>query len=71
MSKPITVSAIQFNPIEGEKEANVEKMLRLLDVAGNHGPVPTVLPELRTGLGYSTPEGHRAIAYYSFKGAGA
>lgn len=59
MSRPITVSAIQITPVDGEKEANVEKMLRLLDVAGNRG---SGLPELWTGLGYSTPEGHRAIA---------
>ena len=35
MRKPITVSAIRITPVDGEKEANVEKKLRLFGVAGN------------------------------------
>ena len=53
MSKPITVSAIQITPVDGEKETNVEKMLRLLDMAGNRGystpgsPAPSPITVLK------------------------
>jgi deaminated glutathione amidase len=62
MARPITVSAIQITAVDGEKEAAVEKMMRLLDVAGRRGTKLAVLPEVWTGLGYSTKTFHRTIA---------
>lgn len=62
MTKTITVSAIQITAVDGEKEAAVEKMMRFLDVAGTRGSELVVLPEVWTGLGYSTKVAHRAIA---------
>ncbi|MGQ0653293.1 MAG: carbon-nitrogen hydrolase family protein, partial [Betaproteobacteria bacterium] len=62
MTKPLTVSAIQITAVDGEKKATVQKMLRLLDVAGARGSDLVVLPEVWTGLGYSSKTGHRAVA---------
>jgi deaminated glutathione amidase len=62
MTQPITVSAVQITAVDGEKEATVEKMLRFLDVAGERRSKLVVLPEVWTGLGYSTKVAHRAIA---------
>jgi predicted amidohydrolase len=62
MANPITVSAIQITAVDGMKDATVEKMMRLLDVAGERGSELVVLPEVWTGLGYSSKVAHRAIA---------
>ena len=62
MTRAITVSAIQITAVDGEKEATVEKMMRFLDVAGARGSKLVVLPEVWTGLGYSSKVAHRAIA---------
>jgi predicted amidohydrolase len=62
MARAITVSAIQMTAVDGEKEAAVEKMMRFLDVAGRRGSKLVVLPEVWTGLGYSTKTFHRTIA---------
>ena len=60
--KTLTVSAIQITAIDGEKAATVEKMMRFLDVAGSRGSGLVVLPEVWTGLGYSSKTAHRDIA---------
>jgi deaminated glutathione amidase len=55
-------SAIQITAVDGEKDAAVEKMMRLIDVAGSRGSDLCVLPELWTGLGFSEPDLYRDIA---------
>ena len=62
MNSTLIVSAIQITAVDGEKEATVEKMMRLLDVAGKRGSELVVLPEVWTGLGYSSKVAHRSIA---------
>ena len=62
MTRPITVSAVQITAVDGEKEATIEKMMRFLDVAGERGSELVVLPEVWTGLGYSSKVAHRSIA---------
>ena len=61
-ARPMTVSAIQITAEDGEKEATVEKMLGFLDVAGRRGSELVVLPEVWTGLGFSTDEAYLEIA---------
>lgn len=55
-------SAIQITAVDGEKDAAVEKMLGLIDLAGSRGSDLCVLPELWTGLGFSGPDIYREIA---------
>jgi predicted amidohydrolase len=62
MPKPTIVSAVQITAVDGEKDATVEKMMRYLDVAGGRGSELVVLPEVWTGLGYSTKTFHQQIA---------
>jgi predicted amidohydrolase len=62
MTRPIVVSAIQITAVDGEKDATVERMMRYLDVAGERGSKLVVLPEVWTGLGYSTKTFHKEIA---------
>lgn len=58
----MTVSAVQITAIDGEKDATVEKMLGFLDVAGARGSELVVLPEVWTGLGYSSEKAYTEIA---------
>ena len=60
--RPMTVSAIQITAIDGEKQATVEKMLGFLDVAGRRGSELVVLPEVWTGLGFSSDKAYLEIA---------
>ena len=62
MTHPITVSAVQITALDGMKDTTVEKMMRLIDVAGQRGSELVVLPEVWTGLGYSSKMAHRSIA---------
>ena len=62
MSNEFLVSCIQFTAVDGEKEATVEKAMRLVRRAGDRGSKLVVLPEVWTGLGYSDKEIYRAIA---------
>jgi deaminated glutathione amidase len=55
-------SAIQITAVDGEKDAAIEKMLGLIDLAGSRGSELCVLPELWTGLGFSGPDIYREIA---------
>ncbi len=60
--RPMVVSAIQITAIDGEKQATVDKMMNFLDVAGERGSELVVLPEVWTGLGYSTDKAYLEIA---------
>ncbi len=60
--RPMVVSAIQITAIDGEKQATVDKMMGYLDVAGVRGSKLVVLPEVWTGLGYSTDKAYLEIA---------
>ena len=62
MPGEITISCIQLTAIDGEKQATVEKALRLVRQAGERGSKLVVLPEVWTGLGYSTAALYREIA---------
>ena len=61
-ARPMTVSAIQITAVDGEKLATVEKMLGFLDIAGRRGSELVVLPEVWTGLGYSSEDAYLEIA---------
>ena len=60
--RPMVVSAVQITAVDDEKQATVEKMLRFLDVAGERGSELVVLPEVWTGLGYSSERAYLEIA---------
>jgi predicted amidohydrolase len=62
MSAEFTVSCIQLTAVDGEKQATIEKALRLIRQAGDRGSRLVVLPEVWTGLGYSNKEIYRTIA---------
>ena len=62
MSGEITVSCVQFTAVDGEKQATIEKALRLVRQAGERGSKLVVLPEVWTGLGYSGKTIYRDIA---------
>lgn len=57
-----TVACAQFTAVDGEKEATVRKALDLVRQAGERGARLVVLPEVWTGLGYSTRTAYREIA---------
>ncbi len=61
-SRKLITSAIQITAVDGEKEATIEKMERLLDTAGERGTNLVVLPELWTGLGFSDKTIYKEIA---------
>ena len=42
------VAAIQFNPRQGEKEENTERLLQLVEEAARQGARLIVLPEMAT-----------------------
>lgn len=60
--RQMIASAIQITAVDGEKDAAIEKMLGLIDLAGSRGSDLCVLPELWTGLGFSGPDIYREIA---------
>ncbi len=60
--RPMTVSAIQITAIDGEKDATVAKMMDFLDLAGGRGSELVVLPEVWTGLGWSSEKAYVEIA---------
>ena len=60
--RKLIASAIQITAVDGEKEATIDKMERLLDVAGQRGSDLVVLPELWTGLGFSDETVYKEIA---------
>ncbi|HZB91591.1 MAG TPA: nitrilase-related carbon-nitrogen hydrolase [Stellaceae bacterium] len=60
--KAFTVACVQFTAVDGEKEATVRKALTLVREAGERGARLVVLPEVWTGLGYSTKTAYREIA---------
>jgi predicted amidohydrolase len=60
--RAVVVSAVQITAIDGEKERNVEKVLRLLDVAGERGSHLCVLPEMWTGIEFSSEDNYRRVA---------
>src|SRR5277367_3796482 len=62
MSGDFTVSCVQFTAVDGEKQATIEKALRLVRQAGERGSKLVVLPEVWTGLGYSDKTIYRDIA---------
>jgi predicted amidohydrolase len=62
MSGEFILSCAQFTAIDGDKAGTVEKALRLVRTAGERGSRLVVLPEVFTGLGYSTPTAYRDIA---------
>jgi deaminated glutathione amidase len=61
-NKDFTVACAQFTAVDGEKEATVRKALALVRQAGERGARLVVLPEVWTGLGYSTKSAYREIA---------
>jgi predicted amidohydrolase len=61
-SKKLTLSAIQFTAVDGEKEETFRKVSDLLDIAGDRGSDLVVLPEVWTGLGYSGPDVYKETA---------
>jgi predicted amidohydrolase len=61
-ARPMTISVIQFTARDDNNEANLDKMDRLLDVAGRRGSDLAVLPEVMTGCGASSPTAYREIA---------
>ena len=60
--RQMIASAIQITAVAGEKDAPIEKMAGLLDVAGSRGSDLVVLPELWTGLGFSDETIYKEIA---------
>jgi deaminated glutathione amidase len=62
MPSELAVSCVQFTAVDGEKEATVEKALRLVRQAGERGSQLVVLPEVWTGLCYSSKTLYREVA---------
>lgn len=62
MTDNVVVSLVQFTASETDKDYNVKVCLDYLDEAAEHGADLVVLPEVWTGLGYSTPSRYREIA---------
>lgn len=61
-SPTVTVSCIQFTALDDDKDGTVKTCLDLIDRAAAQGAQLVVLPEVWTGLGYSTPTRYREIA---------
>jgi predicted amidohydrolase len=61
-SRNMTVSVVQITAVDDDKQANVDKLCNLLDVAGQRGSDLVVLPEVMTGSGASDPKAYRQIA---------
>lgn len=62
MAREVNIACVQFTAVDGEKEATVAKALRLIESAAQKGAKLIVLPEVWTGLGYSTPTAYKEIA---------
>lgn len=58
----LTVSCVQFTALDDDKDRTVKTCLDLIDQAAEQGAELVVLPELWTGLGFSTPTRYRDIA---------
>ncbi len=58
----LTVSALQFTAVDGEKKDTFRKVSNLLDVAGERGSDLVVLPEVWTGLSYSGTDVYKETA---------
>src|SRR5215472_11625041 len=62
MPGEFTVSCVQLTAVDGEKQATINKAIRLVRQAGERGSKLVVLPEVWTGLGYSDNTINRDIA---------
>lgn len=62
MTSTITVSCIQFAARDDDKKGTVNKCLDLIDRAADEGAQLVVLPEVWTGLGYSSAHIYKDIA---------
>ncbi len=60
--RPMTVSAVQITSHDGDKAGTVDKVLGFLDVAGRRGSELAVLPEIWTGIGFSSDTAYLDIA---------
>ena len=58
----LTLSAVQITAVDGEKEDTHKKVSDLLDVAGKRDSDLVVLPEVWTGLSYSSPHAYKDTA---------
>jgi len=58
----LIVSCVQMTAVDGEKEATVQKALALVEQAGRQGARLVILPEVWTGLGFSTETLYKDIA---------
>ncbi|MGY1640226.1 carbon-nitrogen hydrolase family protein [Geodermatophilus sp. SYSU D00703] len=58
----LTVACVQLTARDDDKAGTVKKALELIDAAADRGAQLVVLPEVWTGLGYSTPTIYREIA---------
>lgn len=62
MARELNIACVQFTAVDGEKDATVAKALDLIERAAKQGAQLIVLPEVWTGLGYSTPTAYKEIA---------
>ncbi|MCK6449748.1 MAG: carbon-nitrogen hydrolase family protein [Alphaproteobacteria bacterium] len=62
MARMLNIACVQFTAVDGEKEATVRTAVRLIEEAAGRGAALVVLPEVWTGLGYSTPSAYKEIA---------
>ena len=62
VNRSLTVSCIQFTARDDDKAGTIKTCLELIDEAARQGAQLVVLPEVWTGLGYSTPTRYREIA---------
>ena len=60
--RPMTVSAVQITSDDGDKQATIARMLHYLDLAGSRGSQLCVLPEVWTGLGFSSAKAYAELA---------
>jgi len=58
----LTVSCVQLTARDDDKPGTIKKCLELIDLAATQGAQLVVLPEVWTGLGYSTPDLYQEIA---------
>ncbi|MEB8387877.1 hypothetical protein OO012_11605 [Rhodobacteraceae bacterium KMM 6894] len=61
-NREMTISVIQINASDRDKEGNVQKILDFLDVAGKRGSDLVVLPETFTGTGLGDTYTYKEIA---------